>query len=173
MPDLFCHRVDTPKGVFLIHFSSKGIYEIHFPGSEPAWLYPRCQLPWPQFSDDLNRYLRGEMVDWSQYPLDCSGYRSFTSALLGEVSRIPYGEVCTYREAAERAGSPLAWRAAGQALSINRHPIVVPCHRVIGSDGNLGGFSGPVGWKEMLLDLEGATREVRNKRLKVRKEGKR
>lgn len=165
MPEINCDRVDTPKGVFLIHFSIEGIYEIFFPGSLPAQQYPQRQLAWSQFSDDLNRYLQGEEIDWSQYPLDCTGYRSFTAVLLGEVARIPYGQVCTYREAAERAGSPLAWRAAGQALSINRHPIIVPCHRVIGSDGKPGGFSGPPGWKQMLLELEGANREVRNKKV--------
>ena len=156
MPELYCDRIDTPKGVFLIHFSSKGIYEIFFPGSRPNQDYPIRQLPWPQLAFDLNRYLQGETVSWTQYPLDCSGYRPFTAALLDEVRSIPHGQVCTYREAAERAGSPLAWRAAGQALSANRHPIIVPCHRVIGSGGKLGGFSGPPGWKEMLLELEGA-----------------
>jgi len=70
------------------------------------------------------------------------------------VSRIPHGEVRTYREIAALAGSPLAWRAAGQALKVNRHPIIVPCHRVIGSGGKIGGFSGPPGWKKMLLKLE-------------------
>jgi len=153
---LYQDRIDTPKGVFLIFFSSKGIYEIFFPGSGSKREYPDRKLPWPDLADDLKRYLEGEKIDWTGYPLDCSGYRPFTAALLGEVSLIPHGQVCTYREAAERAGSPLAWRAAGQALRANRHPIIVPCHRVVGSNNKLGGFSGPPGWKQMLLDLEGA-----------------
>lgn len=154
MSEFYHDLIDTSKGVFTILFSSAGIYEIFFPGSGPDPQYPRRHLPWPQLTDDLNRYLQGENVDWDQYPLDCSDYRPFTAALLGIVRRIPHGQVYTYRQAAELAGSPLAWRAAGQALSANRHPIIVPCHRIVGSNGKLGGFSGPPGWKKMLLETE-------------------
>ena len=155
MTELYQAEIDTPKGVFLILFSSAGIYEIFFPGSKPGREYPARELPWPRLADDLKRYLKGEKVNWTEYPLDRSGYRPFTSTLLEKVSEIPHGQLCTYREAAERAGSPLAWRAAGQALKANRHPIIVPCHRVIGSNNRIGGFSGPPGWKQLLLELEG------------------
>lgn len=155
MKELRFAPVDTPKGVFLIYFTEAGIYEVAFPGAQPVPGYPRAPLPWPGLADDLNQYLSGCSVDWSVYPLDRSGYPPFIAAVLTQVGLIPYGSVITYREAAERAGSPLAWRAAGQALKTNRHPIIVPCHRVIGSNGRLGGFSGPAGWKEMLLTLEG------------------
>jgi len=147
--------VETSKGEFIIIFNKTGIYEVLFPGRTPAKKNERAKLPWPDLSVDLKRYFRGEAVDWSGYPLDNSGYGRFTAALLKEVSKIPRGRTCSYREAAELAGSPLAWRAAGQALAANRHPIIVPCHRVIGSNRKLGGFSGPAGWKEMLLKLEG------------------
>ncbi len=154
MPDLYCDRIDTPKGVFLLLFHPGGIYRIYFPGREPAQAYPEGKLPWSGLVEDFNRYLAGEVVDWSHYPLDTSGYRSFTRRLLDQVRQIPFGRVCTYREAAEKAGSPRAWRAAGQALKANRHPVLVPCHRVIASGGKPGGFSGPPGWKQMLLDIE-------------------
>ncbi len=156
MPYLCCDRIVTSKGVFAILFSSDGIYEIFFPGRSPDQEYPYRKLPWPQLKEDLRHYLDGQKVDWAQYPLDCSGYRTFTAALLEQVSQVPHGQVCTYREAAEKAGSPKGWRAAGQALKANRHPIIVPCHRVVGSGGKPGGFSGPEGWKQMLLELEGA-----------------
>lgn len=139
----------------MIHFNDRGIYELFFPGSEPDQEYPGRTLPWPHFTGDLKRYLQGENVNWSQYLLDSTGYPPFVNAVLQQVRTIPWGEVITYRQAAERAGSPLAWRAAGQALSVNRHPIVVPCHRVVGSNGKIGGFSGPEGWKKKLLELEG------------------
>ncbi|MFU8793920.1 MAG: methylated-DNA--[protein]-cysteine S-methyltransferase [Dethiobacteria bacterium] len=155
MSDLYCSRINTPKGVFLFLFSDMGIYEIYFPGSAPEKNYPERPLPCPELEEDLKRYLQGEFIDWSKYPLDCSGYPPFIAAVLEEVRQIPFGEVITYRQAAEKAGSPLAWRAAGQALKTNRHPVIVPCHRVVGSSGKLGGFSGPPGWKKMLLDLEG------------------
>jgi methylated-DNA-[protein]-cysteine S-methyltransferase len=153
--ELYSCHVDTPEGVFLVHFSDRGIYELFFPGSEPDRDYPERLLPWPRFAADLERYLQGENVSWSEYPLDRSGYPPFVDAVLEQTYLIPWGAVITYRQVAERAGSPLAWRAAGQALSVNRHPIIVPCHRVVGSDGKLGGFSGPEGWKKKLLELEG------------------
>lgn len=154
MTELYCDRINTPWGVFSVLFGENGIFRLYFPGREPEHKYPFGRLPWEGLADDLNRYLAGEIVNWDQYPLDTSGYRPFTEALLGEVRRIPYGQTCTYRDVAERAGSPRGWRAAGQALKVNRHPILVPCHRVVGTGGGLGGFSGPPGWKQMLLDLE-------------------
>jgi len=154
MSKLCFDSIDTPEGVFLIYFNSTGIYEIVFPESEQPMQCPREDLPWIELSADLNRYFNGEKVEWERYPLDRSGYRPFTARLLGEVSKIPHGSVITYRQAAELAGSPRAWRAAGQALSVNRHPIIVPCHRVISTNGKPGGFSGPRGWKEKLLRLE-------------------
>ncbi len=152
---LFCDTIDTSKGEFIIIFNETGIYEILFPGQALAEKVDEAKLPWPNLTDDFKRYFDGEEIDWSEYPLDNTGYGRFAAALLKEVSKIPWGQTCSYREAAERAGSPLAWRAAGQALAANRHPIIVPCHRVIGSNRKLGGFSGPAGWKEMLLKLEG------------------
>ncbi len=131
-----------------------GIRKIIFPGCKPIQQYAVGELPWPKLAEDFNHYLAGEKINWSSYPLDRSGYRPFTAAVLAEVSRIPYGEISTYREIASLAGSSLAWRAAGQALKANRHPIIVPCHRVINSGKRIGGFSGPPGWKKMLLELE-------------------
>lgn len=154
MSAIYGDRIDTPKGVFLILFHPGGISRIYFPGRGPQESYPFRKLPWSSLAGDLNRYLAGEVVDWTGYPLDDSAYSSFTARLLNEIRHIPYGRVWTYREAAERAGSPKAWRAAGQALKANRHPILVPCHRVVASGGKPGGFSGPPGWKEMLLELE-------------------
>ena len=150
----FAEKINTPLGVFLIHFSSKGIYEIFFPGNHPAQSYADGVLPWPQLQDDLNRYICGEQVSWADYPLDRDGYTAFMTRLLAAIREIPYGKTWSYRQAAEKAGHPLAWRAAGNALSLNRHPIIVPCHRVITSGGRTGGFSGPPGWKDLLLNLE-------------------
>lgn len=153
---LFSSELETPRGVFLLLFHEEGIYELFFPGSHPAKEAPQERHPWPGLEMDLNRYFQGEAVSWEPYPLDRSGYGLFTGRLLEVVRRLPYGSVCTYREAARQAGSPKAWRAAGQALSVNRHPLLIPCHRVIRSDGSCGGFSGPPGWKEELLRLESA-----------------
>jgi methylated-DNA-[protein]-cysteine S-methyltransferase len=89
-------------------------------------------------------------------PLDWSLCTPFARRVLGATRRIPYGQVATYGEVAERAGSPGGSRAAGNALGSNPMPIVVPCHRVVRAGGALGGYTGGVERKELLLGLEHA-----------------
>ena len=90
----------------------------------------------------------GVKVDWSRVD-------GFTRKALQVCARIPYGKTMSYGEIAARAGNPGAARAAGTAMSKNPFPIVVPCHRVIKSDGSLGGFSGNLQHKCFLLRQEG------------------
>jgi methylated-DNA-[protein]-cysteine S-methyltransferase len=73
-----------------------------------------------------------------------------------ELGRVPYGGTITYAQLAQRAGNPTAIRAAGAANGRNPVSIVIPCHRVIGTDGRLTGYSGGLDAKRWLLDLEGA-----------------
>ncbi len=155
MAGLSFSPLETPYGVFLVFFHSGGICGLSFPGTAEGGNLPAVDLPWPGLKKDLKGYLKGEKVDWSPYPLVMDFYPPFTRIVLAAVRTIPYGEVWTYREAAVRAGSPGGWRAAGRALGSNRHPLLVPCHRVVRSDGTLGGFGIPGGWKEKLLSLEG------------------
>src|SRR5207302_11515170 len=75
---------------------------------------------------------------------------------LGELARVPYGEVVTYGELAARAERPRAARAVGTVMNRNPLPIVLPCHRVIGANGKLVGYGGGLERKETLLRLEGA-----------------
>jgi len=100
-------------------------------------------------------YFAGETVDFGKVTVDLSGYAEFTVKVLEAVRSVPYGETVSYKQLAQIVGSPLAARAVGQALGCNPAPIVVPCHRVLSSDGTLGGFSGGLEWKRRLLDLEG------------------
>jgi len=87
-------------------------------------------------------------IDWQNIP-------NFTRTVLEETKRIPYGEVRSYSEIAKILGLKQGARAVGQALGKNPMPIVVPCHRVIKSDGGLGGFGWGLQWKKRLLELEG------------------
>lgn len=152
-PLLKSGSLETSRGIFRLQFSGKGIFEIFFPGSPFPRTCPADVFPWPELGADLERYFCGERPHFT-YPLDTSGYTTFTRSVLEVVARIPYGELYSYRKVAQWAGFPRAWRAAGQAVGANRHPLLVPCHRVIRSDGKIGGFSGPMGWKEFLLQLE-------------------
>jgi len=78
----------------------------------------------------------------------------FGRRVLEQTARIPFGATRSYREIAERAGSPNAFRAAGNALGANPIPIIVPCHRVLASGGGLGGYTGGLDVKRTLLGIE-------------------
>jgi methylated-DNA-[protein]-cysteine S-methyltransferase len=104
--------------------------------------------------EQLDAYFRGERRDFD-LPLALRG-TPFQQRVWDELRRVPYGETVTYRELAARAGSPAAPRAAGRANATNPLPVVIPCHRVIGTDGSLTGYAGGVHFKRALLVLEGA-----------------
>ncbi len=106
-------------------------------------------------ADELIRYFAGEPVKLGRYPVDLSAHPSFRRRALLAARQIPYGEVRTYGWVASRAGRPRAGRAAGQAMSRNPIPLVIPCHRVIAAGGRLGGFGGGLKMKRALLQLEG------------------
>ncbi|MFQ5918637.1 MAG: methylated-DNA--[protein]-cysteine S-methyltransferase [Thermoplasmata archaeon] len=115
--------------------------------------------PETELSRELTRYFAGEEVDFSNHPVDFSGYTPFEVKVLQATQRIPYGEVRSYRDIAETIGNPRAYRAVAYTLSKNRSCVVVPCHRVIESGGRLGGFSAGIEWKVNLLQLEGVLQE--------------
>ena len=80
--------------------------------------------------------------------------------MLRATARIPYGRTSTYGEIAAAAGSPRAYRAAGNALGHNPIPIIVPCHRVLAAGGRIGGYTGGLHRKEALLEIESASRSA-------------
>lgn len=114
--------------------------------------------PLRQALDQMQRYFAGEAVQFS-CPLDLRG-TSFQVAVWEELYRIPYGQTRTYAHIASAIGSPRAVRAVGAANGANPVAIIVPCHRVIGSNGALTGYGGGLPMKEWLLALEGVTLAV-------------
>jgi len=103
----------------------------------------------------LQRYFDGEQVLFPDR-LALSGATAFQRAVWSMARAIPYGETRSYAWVAGSIGRPHAVRAVGGALARNSIPIIVPCHRVIASDGGLGGFSGGLELKRRLLELESA-----------------
>jgi len=103
----------------------------------------------------LAAYLGGKRHDFD-LQLDLSFLTPFQQAVLLECARIPRGEVASYAEVARRIGKPLAFRAVGNTMRINPIPIVIPCHRVVGSTG-IGGYGGGLPRKRQLLALEGVS----------------
>ncbi|MFE5899035.1 methylated-DNA--[protein]-cysteine S-methyltransferase [Streptomyces sp. NPDC056488] len=103
----------------------------------------------------LERYFAGD-PDELDLPLDWSLTAGFNRQVLRELATgVPYGTVVGYGELARRAGQPGAAQAVGAAMGANPLPVVVPCHRVVESDGGLGGFGGGLETKRRLLALEG------------------
>jgi methylated-DNA-[protein]-cysteine S-methyltransferase len=103
---------------------------------------------------ELDEYFDGNRTSFD-IPIDWRLHDGFGRRVLRATARIPFGRVLTYGEVAAKAGSPRGHRAAGNALGSNRIPIVVPCHRVVRSGGDIGGYTGGVERKEFLLELEG------------------
>jgi len=106
-----------------------------------------------KLKNQLIEYLKADRREF-QIDYQLAG-TDFQQAILDETAKIPYGQTVSYKELAKRAGSPRAWQATGQALKKNRLPIIIPCHRVIGSSG-LGGYNGGLKLKKTLLKLEGS-----------------
>lgn len=103
----------------------------------------------------LNRYSEGDLTALEGIELDMDGAPPFFRLAWQACRRIPPGETRSYRWLAAEAGNPLALRAAGQAMARNRFSLVIPCHRVIASDGGLGGYGGGgLGVKARLLQME-------------------
>ncbi len=101
----------------------------------------------------LRIYFGGHKVTFPDQ-LDLSGATPFQRQVWAVTKLISYGESRSYTWVAEQIGKPRAVRAVGQALARNPLPVIIPCHRVITSDGKLGGYSGGLGWKRYLLNLE-------------------
>jgi len=97
---------------------------------------------WESLIKKVKEYYTGKKVYFTDYQLSLDNYTNFQKKVLQTVKEIPYGKTRSYKEAAEAAGYPRAYRAVGSTMRNNPLPLIVPCHRVIKSDGSLGGFSG-------------------------------
>jgi len=151
----YCY-LNSPIGDLLLAGDDDGLSLIGFPQGkmrhdpEPDWIFN--ENPFTAAREQLEEYFAGERKNFD-LPLHLSG-TEFQVQVLRELQRIPYGETTSYGDIAERIGRPKAMRAVGAANGRNPIPIIVPCHRVIGSSGDLTGFGGGLDTKEALLRLE-------------------
>ena len=151
----YCY-LDTPIGELLLAGQDGALSMIGFPkGSmrrdpEADWIYN--EKPLADVRQQLQEYFAGQRKDFD-LPLQLTG-TEFQVSVLQALQQIPYGETVSYGEVARRIGRPKAMRAVGAANGRNPIPIVVPCHRVIGSSGDMTGFGGGIDTKEALLRLE-------------------
>lgn len=156
---------DSPLGLLTVFVTPRGLVRLSYPG-EPieaqldelaALISPRVMAA-PERTDAVRRqldgYFGGTRRDF-ELPIDWRLLRGFRANVLRATAAIPFGSVSSYRQIAAAAGSPNAYRAAGNALGSNPIPIVVPCHRVLHAGGGLGGYTGGLERKRYLLGLEG------------------
>jgi methylated-DNA-[protein]-cysteine S-methyltransferase len=164
--DVAYATLDTPLGTAMVAATPRGLVRLALPNEDTervlsslaADVSPRL-LEYPARLDEARRELDEYFEhrrDHFELPLDWRLSHGFYRRVLKATARVPFGEVITYGDAAERAGNPRAFRAAGSALGSNPIPIVVPCHRVIRAGGDIGNYGGGPEMKRFLLELEGA-----------------
>jgi len=164
--DVAYAQVDSPLGPLTLAASARGLLVVAYPDrpldTVLEWLArevsPRV-LEAPKRLDpvrrELDEYFEGRLRKFTT-TIDWALTRGFGKKVLQSTARIPYGEVRTYGQVAESAGSARAVRAAGNGLGSNPMPVVVPCHRVVRTGGGLGGYTGGLESKKALLAIESA-----------------
>ena len=156
MNTVFYTTLESPVGTLLLAGDSQALRMVSFESSKHAeppqadWKQDRA--PFAEVIRQLRAYFRGERKEFD-LPLAPEG-TEFQLRVWNRLRTIPYGETISYAQLAERIGNPKAVRAVGLANGSNPIPIIIPCHRVIGSDGSLTGFGGGLPTKKMLLELE-------------------
>jgi methylated-DNA-[protein]-cysteine S-methyltransferase len=156
---------DTPVGPLLVAVTERGLCRISYdpePEREAEQLARtfgirilRAARPIDPVRRELEEYFEGDRREFD-LPVDLRGRSEFSRIVLEQLARVPYGEVTTYGSLAARTGRPRAARAVGTIMNRNPIPIVLPCHRVVGSTGSLVGYGGGLERKRRLLDLEHA-----------------
>jgi methylated-DNA-[protein]-cysteine S-methyltransferase len=157
---------DSPVGELLLAVTPRGLAYVAFEEEERDELLGRLSrqlspriLEHPAATDEARRqleeYFEGERTRF-QLRLDRRLMRGITRDVLAATARVPFGRTTTYGALAERIGRPRASRAVGNALGSNPIPIVVPCHRVLRTGGDVGGYAGGPSRKRRLLALEGS-----------------
>lgn len=148
-PESFYDTVESPIGTLYLIFTGKFLGEIDF--KRPVDI-PRKGVSHP-IQKELREYFEHGKDVFTQ-KIDLSVGTEFERMVWLALKEVPSGETRTYKWLAEKVGKPKASRAVGRALGKNPLPIILPCHRIIESDGSLGGYSGGVDIKRRLLEME-------------------
>lgn len=156
---VFYSIVESPVGQLLLAGERDSLHQLSFLARRdpdkvisPKWTHDESYFT--QITSQLKEYFDGIRREFDIHLDIGSSRNSFSRLVWSELRKIPYGETCSYRTIAERIGRPKAYRAVGQANHHNPIAIIIPCHRVIGSNGTLTGFGGGLDTKRFLLDLE-------------------
>ena len=156
MSEVSYTRIDSPVGKLLLAADTQGLRLVSFETSkraapvQPGWKEDKA--PFAEVIRQLQAYFGGELREFALQPAPEG--TEFQLRVWNGLRTIPYGETISYGQLAQKIGDPKAARAVGLASACNPIPIIVPCHRVIGSNGSLTGFGGGLANKKKLLALE-------------------
>lgn len=163
--------VTTGDGIFLAHYSDKGLAELDFPNPD-GLVAPKInsraravngtQIPlpilqWHRLTTQALKSVLAGRVPQQLPPLDWSGKTDFQKSVWRAMLKLGPGKTKSYGEVAAAVGHPKAMRAVGGACGANPIPVLVPCHRVLAAGGKIGGFGSGLDWKRRLLRKEGIT----------------
>ena len=167
MARLVCKQIESPIGPLVLAASEQGMASMEFgtmvdvENAMATWAAKRGYGSLQVGESDLLEEAAGQLADYFcgqlrqfRLPLDLRG-TPFQKKVWEALTSIPFGQTLSYKQVAERIGSSGAVRAVGGANNRNPLPVIVPCHRVIGSDGQLVGYGGGLWIKQFLLQLEG------------------
>jgi len=158
METVYFAELKSPLGTLTLESDGQSLIRIRLPEEEyendPAVDRVRKPAMFKEAATQLASYFRGKRKTFD-LPLAPAG-TSFQNDVWNELQKIPHGETITYAELADRVGRKGSYRAVGAANGRNPLPIVIPCHRVIGSNGKLTGYAGGIEAKKTLLEIEGA-----------------
>lgn len=159
-------QIACPVGQLVATWSDNGLYALNFRSASTKLAISASQIPLPHDSRLLEKiianYFKTGRIEWPVEELDWHSVSPFQRRVLELCYAIPSGQTRTYGELAALADSPQAARAVGAVMASNRWPLIIPCHRVVGSNGKLTGYSGGEGTctKRWLLDHESSHCEL-------------
>ncbi len=163
----FYTTLDSPVGALFLTSNGEAITELfmdkHKGGPKPIGDWRRDDGLFREAADQLRAYFAGELIEFD-LPL-ATGGAPFQQRVWAELQKIPYGSTISYGELARRIDNPKASRAVGAANGSNPISIIIPCHRVIGSNGKLTGYGGGIDRKKFLLDFEAETLAKRSQEI--------
>ncbi len=157
--------ISTPFGFVAFVAGARGLRRVYLPEKSEAAMQRAVTRDYKEATEDprllpelaaqLRAYFEGKQVEFD-VRLDCAEAGAFHARVWNSCRKVGYGQTTTYKGLATKVGQPNAARAVGNAMGANPFPIVVPCHRVLKSDGSLGGYSGSQGlaFKRRLLEME-------------------
>ncbi len=151
--------IPSPIGELMLIGDGQALQAVHLPGlhgRRREWI--EAEEPFAATAAQFERYFAGERTEFD-LPLAPRSPGGFVESVWEQIAQIPYGETNSYGSIARAIGRPDRARAVGSATGRNPLAIIVPCHRVIGSDGSLAGYAGGLPAKRTLLELESGARQ--------------